>query len=314
VQFLAHRLKASVINPGGRNAVLVLRKSFPALAEKPLPAAKARLKSLNYRDVDSSVLARRLPFLCVQRFQFRNQGERIMKSIKRERLIAVVVGILMSAPFVYARAADEGKEASRVENAGKVMQEILDVPDDIPQNLLDKARCVVVVPSVLKAAFVVGGAYGRGVMVCRTGRNYDGPWGAPSMFALEGGSFGLQIGAEATDFVFLIVNDRGADSLMKSKVKLGGDASVAAGPVGRTASADTDAAMRAEILTYSRARGVFAGISLEGSTLRPDGSANRNLYGRNVSAAQIVRESKVEAPASAHELIHRLQKASPTRS
>jgi len=237
-----------------------------------------------------------------------------MKSIKRERLIAVVVGILMSAPFVYARAADEGKEASRVENAGKVMQEILDVPDDIPQNLLDKARCVDVVPSVLKAAFVVGGAYGRGVMVCRTGRNYDGPWGAPSMFALEGGSFGLQIGAEATDFVFLIVNDRGADSLMKSKVKLGGDASVAAGPVGRTASADTDAAMRAEILTYSRARGVFAGISLEGSTLRPDGSANRNLYGRNVSAAQIVRESKVEAPASAHELIHRLQKASPTRS
>jgi len=233
----------------------------------------------------------------------------------KKRFIAAIAGVLLAAPFIPARAADEGRvERERVENAGKVVQEILDVPDDIPQNLLDKARCVVVVPNVLKAAFVVGAAYGRGAMVCRTGHNYEGPWGAPSMFALEGGSFGFQIGGEATDFVFLIMNDRGAHSLMKSKVKLGGDASVAAGPVGRTASADTDAYMRAEILTYSRARGVFAGVSLEGSTLRPDGSANRNLYGRTVSPEQIVRESKVAAPPSANMLIHRLQKASPTRT
>jgi SH3 domain-containing YSC84-like protein 1 len=223
--------------------------------------------------------------------------------------------VLLAAPFLPARAAEEGRvERERVENAGKVMHEILDVPDDIPQNLLDKARCVVVVPSVLKAAFVVGAAYGRGAMVCRTGKDFTGPWGAPSMFALEGGSIGFQIGGEATDFVFLIMNDRGANSLMKSKVKLGGDASVAAGPVGRTASADTDALMRAEILTYSRARGVFAGVSLEGSTLRPDGSANRNLYGKSLSAQEIVRESKVTAPPAAEELIHRLQKASPSRS
>jgi len=235
--------------------------------------------------------------------------------MKMKRWIAVLAAVLLSAPLLPARAADEGRvERERVENAGKVMHEILDVPDDIPQGLLDKARCVVVVPSVLKAAFVVGGAYGRGAMVCRTGKDYTGPWGAPSMFALEGASIGFQIGGEATDFVFLIMNDRGADSLMKSKVKLGGDASVAAGPVGRTASADTDVLMRAEILTYSRARGVFAGISLEGSTLRPDGSANRNLYGKSISPAEIVRESRVEAPPAADELIHRLQKASPSRS
>ena len=234
--------------------------------------------------------------------------------MKVKKSIAVLAGMLLCAPLAFARPADEQKEAERVENAGKVMQEILDVPDDIPQNMLDKARCVVVVPSVVKAAFVVGAAFGRGVMVCRTGPNYDGPWGAPTMMALEGGSFGFQIGVEGTDFVFLIMNNRGAESLLKSKVKLGGDASVAAGPVGRTASADTDAAMRAEILTYSRARGVFAGISLEGSTLRPDGNGNKALYGHEVSAQEIIREHKVEAPASADMLIHRLQKASPHRT
>jgi len=234
--------------------------------------------------------------------------------MKMKRWIAVFAGMLLAAPLFPVRADDEGRvERERIENAGRVMQEILDVPDDIPRGLLDKARCVIVVPSVLKAAFVVGAAYGRGAMVCRTGQHYDGPWGAPSMFALEGASVGFQIGGETTDFVFLIMDNRGADSLMKSKVKLGGDASVAAGPVGRTASADTDAYMRAEILTYSRARGVFVGISLEGSTLRPDGSANRNLYGRRISAREIVRESKVAAPPAADHLIHRLQTASPSR-
>ena len=232
-----------------------------------------------------------------------------------KRWIAVLAGILLAAPLQSVRAGDDGSvERDRVESAGRVMQEILNIPDEIPGNLLDKARCVVVVPTVLKAAFVVGGAYGRGVMVCRTGKDFEGAWGAPSMFALEGASVGFQIGAEATDFVFLIMNDRGANSLLKSKVKLGGDASAAAGPVGRTASADTDAFMRAEILTYSRARGVFAGISLEGSTLRPDGNANRNLYGRPVTATEIVKESKVSAPKAADELLHRLQEASPKLS
>jgi lipid-binding SYLF domain-containing protein len=231
-----------------------------------------------------------------------------------KRWIVVMTAIVLVVPLASARAEEGKAERERVENAGRVMQEILNVPDSIPQNLLDKARCVVVMPSVLKGAFVFGGAYGRGVMLCRSGKDFDGAWGAPTMMALEGGSFGLQIGGEATDFVFLIMNDRGAHSLLKSKVKLGGDASVAAGPVGRTAAADTDAFMRAEMLTYSRARGVFLGISLEGSTLRPDGDANRNLYGKSVSATEIVMDSKVSAPPAANELIHRLQTGSPSRS
>jgi len=211
-----------------------------------------------------------------------------------------------------AKVPNEGKaEQDRLQNAGKVVQEILNIPEDIPQDLLDKARCVVVMPSVLKAAFVVGGSYGRGTMVCRSGIDFTGPWGAPAMYALEGGSFGLQIGGEATDFVFLVMNDRGASSLLHTKVKLGADASAAAGPKGRSAAADTDAYMRAEILSYSRARGVFAGISLDGSTLRPDDRANRKLYGNSANAAKIINESDVSAPPSAHDLIAALQNSSP---
>jgi lipid-binding SYLF domain-containing protein len=202
-------------------------------------------------------------------------------------------------------------EQDRLQNSGKVMQEILSIPDDIPQDLIDKARCVVVMPSVLKAAFVVGGSYGRGTMVCRTGKDFTGPWGAPAMYALEGASVGLQIGGEATDFVFLIMNDRGASSLLHSKVKLGADLSAAAGPKGRSAAADTDAYMRAEILSYSRARGVFAGASLEGSTLRPDGEANRKLYGSDARAANIISEPNGNAPPAAHDLIAALQNSSP---
>jgi len=192
-----------------------------------------------------------------------------------------------------------------------VMHEILAVPDDIPQDLIDKARCVIVMPSVLKAAFVVGGSYGRGAMVCRTGKDFTGPWSAPAMYALAGGSFGLQIGGEATDFVFLVMNDRGASSLLHSKVTLGADASAAAGPKGRSAAADTDAYMRAEILSYSRARGAFAGVSLDGSTLHPDGEANRKLYGNSANAAKIITESEFAAPNSAHDLIAALQNSSP---
>jgi lipid-binding SYLF domain-containing protein len=226
--------------------------------------------------------------------------------------IVIATGLLACGPFSSAKDPSEAKtEQDRLQNAGKVMQEILNVPDDIPQDLLDKARCVVVMPSVLKAAFVVGGSYGRGTMVCRTGKDFTGPWGAPAMYALEGGSIGFQIGGEATDFVFLVMNDRGAGSLLRTKVKLGADISAAAGPKGRSASADTDAYMRAEILSYSRARGAFAGISLDGSTLRPDEDANRKLYGNPTSAAKIITESDVSAPSAAHDLIAALQKSSP---
>jgi SH3 domain-containing YSC84-like protein 1 len=223
-----------------------------------------------------------------------------------------MVAALALVPLALAGPkADEVKETERTHNAGTVIQEILDIPDDIPQDLIDKARCVVVLPSVLKAAFIGGGSYGRGVMVCRTGKDFTGPWGAPAMYALEGGSIGLQIGGEATDFVILVMNSRGVDSLLHSKVKLGGDASIAAGPKGRTLSADTDAYMRAEMLSYSRSRGVFAGISLEGSTLRPDDDANKRLYGNEASAGDIIQESKFRAPDAAKALDARLQKASP---
>lgn len=226
--------------------------------------------------------------------------------------IIAMTGLLLWVPSFSAKDRYPATtEERRLENSGRVMHEILNIPDDIPQDLLDKARCVIVMPSVLKAAFVFGGDYGRGTMVCRTGEHFSGPWGPPAMYALEGGSFGLQIGGEATDFVFLVMNDRGANSLMHTKVRLGGDASVAAGPVGRSASADTDAYMRAEILSYSRARGVFAGVSLEGSTLRPDENANRKLYGRSPGTPAIVAGAEVSPPPAAHSLLAALHQSSP---
>jgi SH3 domain-containing YSC84-like protein 1 len=203
------------------------------------------------------------------------------------------------------------KECDRVENAGLVTKEIMDIPDDIPQNVIDKASCVVVLPSVLKAAFVVGASYGRGVMTCRSGADFKGPWGAPTMMALEGGSFGFQIGGQATDFVLLLMNDRAASSILTSKVKLGGDASVSAGPVGRTASAETDATMRAEVLSYSRSRGLFAGVSLSGSTLRADNDANESLYGKKVDAKDVVLNGILPAPACAATLLATLNHHSP---
>jgi lipid-binding SYLF domain-containing protein len=185
------------------------------------------------------------------------------------------------------------------------------VPDNIPQEVIEKAECVIVFPSVLKAAFVVGASYGRGAMVCRTGKDFRGPWGAPAMYALEGGSVGFQIGGQATDLVLLVMNERGADSILNSKVKLGGDASVAAGPIGRDASADTDAYMRAEILSYSRTRGLFAGVSLEGSTLRPDDDATADVYGRKLTAREIVMGGKVGIPKSGRHLVAVLQRDAP---
>jgi len=209
-------------------------------------------------------------------------------------------------------AFGQKKEQERVANAGTVMKEILNIPDDIPQSVIDKADCVVVLPSVLKFAIGIGGSYGRGVMTCRGGEDFKGPWGAPTMMALEGGSFGLQLGGQATDFVLLLMSPRSAKSILNSKVKLGGDVSAAAGPVGRNASAETDVTMRAEILSYSRARGLFAGISLAGSTLRADNDANKSLYGKELSAQDIVFKGAVAAPASAKLLLAELNKKSPT--
>ena len=202
-------------------------------------------------------------------------------------------------------------ENDRVQNAGQVLTEILNIPEDIPSDVLHKAECVVVLPSVKKFALGFGGSYGRGVMTCRSGKDFNGPWGAPTMMALEGGSFGLQLGGQATDFVLLIMNPRGADAILSSKVKLGGDVSAAAGPKGRTASAETDVSMRAEVLSYSRARGLFAGVSLAGSTLRPDNSANEKLYGKQVNAKDIVFKGAVQPPASAKLLLETLDKKSP---
>lgn len=229
-----------------------------------------------------------------------------MKILFRVLLVALVVSTVS-----YAKDTKE-KQEERLKNAGMVMSEILNVPDDIPQDLLDKAKCVVVIPSVVKAAFIVGGSYGRGTMACRSGNRFSGGWGSPAMMVLEGGSVGFQIGGEATDFVLLIMNEHGANSLLHSKVKLGGDLSAAAGPVGRTAEANTDAYMRAEILTYSRARGLFAGVSLEGASLRPDDEGNEALYGKDFSAEKIVMGPSPTPPPAAHELLALLEKASPT--
>jgi lipid-binding SYLF domain-containing protein len=202
------------------------------------------------------------------------------------------------------------KELDRLQNSTTVLKEILGIPDDIPKDLLDRAECVIVFPSVKKLAVGVGGSYGRGVMLCRGGASFDGAWGPPTMMALEGGSIGFQLGGQATDYVLLVMNDRGAGSVLGSKVKLGGDASAAAGPKGRTAGASTDLAMRAELLTYSRARGLFAGVSLEGSTLRPDGDANEAVYGRKMDPREIVRGAG-PIPPGAQPLVDLLNERSP---
>jgi lipid-binding SYLF domain-containing protein len=233
-----------------------------------------------------------------------------LTSSKGSKMKIRILLIVLFCTAIGAFAQD--KEDDRLKNSYTVMKEILNTPDQgIPQGLLDKSECVIIYPSVLKAAFIVGGSYGRGVITCRTGESHNGPWSAPAMFALEGGSFGFQIGGEATDFVLLVMNDSGASSVLTSKVKLGADASAAAGPVGRDASAETDVVMKAEILSYSRARGVFAGISLEGSTMRSDDGANKTLYGKDLTASEIVQDGKAKIPAAAQPLIHLLDKVTP---
>jgi len=224
-----------------------------------------------------------------------------------KKYLVAAACLTLAAGAVYAA----NKEQKRLENCGVVMQEVINVPDNIPQELLEKAECVIVIPSVRKAAFGIGASYGRGAMVCRTGEHFGGPWGAPAMYALEGGSIGFQIGGEATDLILLVMNDRGMESILSSKVKLGADASIAGGPKGRDASANTDAWMRAEILSYSRSRGVFAGISLEGSTLRPDDEASEQVYGHAIKAKDIVRGEHTGVPGSGRHLVNVLQKSAP---
>ena len=225
----------------------------------------------------------------------------------RKALYGVALALLM----LPVSAVAQEKEKGRLEDTGRVLTEILNIPDNIPQDLLNRAECVVVLPSVKKFAIGIGGSYGRGAMVCRSGRNFTGPWGPPAMYALEGGNIGFQLGGQATDFVLLVMNPGGARSLLKSKVKLGADASAAAGPKGRTAQAATDVVMRAEVLSYSRSKGLFAGISLEGSTLRSDGGANEKLYGRKLSATDVIAKHAVSTPAAGQQLVSVLNSKSP---
>jgi lipid-binding SYLF domain-containing protein len=237
-----------------------------------------------------------------------------MKRILSALLIAALIGLPMVFAPLASRADDTTKDEDRIRTAGQVVKEIMNIPDNIPQSLIDKADCVIVYPSVLKAAFIVGASYGRGVMTCRSGDEFNGPWSAPSMMALEGASFGFQAGGQATDFVLLVMNSQGANGILSSKVKIGGDASAAIGPVGRNAAADTDVTLRAEILTYSRARGLFAGVSLAGSTVRPDNDANERVYGKKISARDIVLHGAIPPPPSAKLLLSTLRKHSPKHS
>jgi len=226
-----------------------------------------------------------------------------------KRFMVTAVCFTLVAGAAYTQKLN--KEQKRLEESGVVLQEVLNVPENIPHELLEKAECVIVIPSVKKLAFGIGADYGRGAMVCRTGEKFHGPWGAPAMYALEGGSVGVQIGGEETDLILLVMNDRGMESILSSKVKLGADASIAGGPKGRDASANTDAWMRAEILSYSRSRGLFAGVSLEGSTIRPDDEASEQVYGHAIKAKEIVRGEKISVPATGRNLVDALQKSAP---
>ena len=224
-----------------------------------------------------------------------------------KKYFALALSAFLTSTMVLAQEHED----ERLRHSGEVLMEILNIPDNLPKTVLDKAECVIVIPSVKKLALGVGGNYGRGSMTCRGGKAFTGPWGPPAMIALEGANIGFQIGGQATDFVLLVVNPKGIDSILRSKVKLGADAAAAAGPVGRDAQAATDVMMHAEILTYSRSRGLFAGISLDGSTLRPDNSATEKVYGQKISARDVVLEHKVGTPKAGQLLVSTLEKASP---
>jgi SH3 domain-containing YSC84-like protein 1 len=227
------------------------------------------------------------------------------------RYCSLAIGIALGVATLGAQGTDKNKEQERLGTCATVIEEVLNVPDNVPEEVLEKAECVIVIPSMTKVALGVGGSYGRGAMVCRTGAGFTGPWGAPAMYAMEGGSFGLQLGAESTDVVLMVMNRKGVDALLSSKVKLGAGASVAAGPKGRHVEASTDASMRAEILSYSRSRGLFAGVSLEGTSLRPDDDATAEVYGRKITARRILTGASVRVPPSGQALVDVLQKRAP---
>jgi SH3 domain-containing YSC84-like protein 1 len=220
--------------------------------------------------------------------------------------LAVLVCLLVP---VLAKA-DSDKEQERLKEAGDVIKDLLSSDRGIPLDVLNKAECVIVLPSVKKGGFIIAGQYGKGAMSCRSGENFSGTWSAPIMMASSGGSIGFQAGGQSTDFVVLVMNDKGARRMLDGKLKLGGDASVAAGPVGRTAEASTNASMSAEMLSYSRSQGVFAGVSLSGTTMGPDEDANKNLYGKKVSGEEIFK-SEMPPPAS-DLMISTLKEKSPT--
>jgi len=225
------------------------------------------------------------------------------------RPVTITLCCLLGATLA---AQENNAKQGRLENCKQAIEDIFNVPDNVPQEIIDKAECIVVIPSMMKVAFGVGGSYGKGAMVCRSGSQHDGPWGAPAMYAIEGGSFGLQLGAEATDVVLMVMNPRGVNALLSTKVKLGAEASAAAGPKGRHVEASTDASMRAEILSYSRSRGLFAGVSLEGTSLRPDEDANEDVYGKRISAREIIAEHRVEMTPAGKALSDTLQRLAPS--
>lgn len=227
-------------------------------------------------------------------------------------LLTMTVLCLMASGTAIAQKGE--KEQDRVKDAGYVMKEQLNARPGIPTGVLNKAECVIVLPSMRKAGFILAGSYGRGIMTCRTGEEFSGPWSAPTMMQSSGGSFGFQAGGQSTDMVVLVMNERGGRALMKGKAKLGADASVAAGPFGRNAEASTNAAMNAEMLSYARAQGIFLGASLSGASLGPDSGANEKLYGKKVTARQIIEQGAVQSPASAKVLLQVLTEKSPQKA
>jgi lipid-binding SYLF domain-containing protein len=233
------------------------------------------------------------------------------RSLSVKWMAFLTIAVLCLMVPILAIADDNKKEQERVKESGDALKELLNASSSVPDSVLNKAECVIVIPSLKKAGFIIGGEYGRGVMTCRGGANFNGRWSAPAMMQSTGGSFGLQAGGQSSDFVILVMNDKGARAVMNGKAKLGADASVAAGPIGREAEASTNAAMSAEMLSYSKAQGVFGGVSLSGTTLGPDDGANENLYGKKVTAKEIISGSAGPAPESAHELLAVLTQKSP---
>lgn len=233
-------------------------------------------------------------------------------SRQRIHRMALATALLSLVLTPLARAAEDA-DTARITASGDVLKELLDSPSGISHDLLNDAYCVIILPSVKKGGFILAAQYGRGVMTCRSGNDFNGAWGAPIMMQSSGGSVGFQIGGQATDFVILVMNDKGARAVMNGKAKLGSDASVAAGPVGRTAEASTNASMSAEMLSYSRSQGVFAGISLSGTSLGPDANSNEKIYGKAITGPEIF-QGGVQAPAAASQLLATLKETSPTRS